>query len=35
VDTILAATRATVAAENIKLEVVAAYEGLDIELGRG
>jgi ribonuclease BN (tRNA processing enzyme) len=35
VDTILAATRATVAAENIKLSVVAAYEGLDIELGRG
>jgi phosphoribosyl 1,2-cyclic phosphodiesterase len=35
VDAILASTRAAAGAQNTKLEISAAYEGLEVELGRG
>jgi len=35
VDAILAETRATARRDGLKLEIVAAYEGLDVPLGRG
>ena len=35
IDTILADTRAAAAKGSRKLDIVAAYEGLEVELGKG